>query len=133
MVGRRAVDNESALAITLAAVMPLPEGFPELAFAGALGGRRVPLSSIKSMTGHCMGAASAVEAVSCVQSILFRRLPPTIGLEHQDPICDVEVVGNAPREHDCRILLNNALAFGGYDAVLCLARPGVLPPTVGEG
>ncbi|MCS6798569.1 MAG: beta-ketoacyl-[acyl-carrier-protein] synthase family protein [Myxococcota bacterium] len=97
------------------------------------GGRRVPVSAIKSMTGHCMGAASAIEAVSCIQSLLHGVLPPTIHLERQDPACDIDVVAHAPRPHPCRVVLNNALAFGGYDAVLCLARPGVLPPTVGEG
>ena len=91
------------------------------------GERRVPISSIKSMLGHCMGAASALEAVSCVESLQSGVLPPTTGYEEPDPECDVEVVANEPRTTNPRIVLNNALAFGGYDAVLCLAKPGVLP------
>lgn len=92
------------------------------------GEQRVPISSIKSMIGHCMGAASALEAVSCVETILTGMLPPTMNLEEQDPECDVDVVANRARKAPSDVVLNNALAFGGYDAVLLLAKPGVLPP-----
>lgn len=91
------------------------------------GGRRVPLSSIKSMIGHCMGASSALEAVTCVETILSGFYPPTMNYETPDPDCDVDLVKNAPRRGKADVVLNNALAFGGYDAVLCLAKPGVLP------
>lgn len=91
-------------------------------------GRRVPISSIKSMIGHCMGAASALEAASCVMTIETHLYPPTIGYDTLDPECDVAVVGNVARPGKADILLNNSLAFGGYNAVTCLARPGVLPP-----
>lgn len=91
------------------------------------GNRKVPVSSIKGMLGHCMGAASAIEAVSCVLSIEQDRLPPTIHLETLDPACDLDVVRASARSVKTDILLNNALAFGGYDAVLCMAKPGVLP------
>ncbi len=94
------------------------------------GGRRVPVTSSKSVLGHCMGAASAVEAIACIQTILTGLYPPTMNLEHQDPECDVDVVTTA-REGKADVVLNNALAFGGYDAVLALARPGVLPDEVG--
>ncbi|MFW5924948.1 MAG: beta-ketoacyl-[acyl-carrier-protein] synthase family protein [Myxococcota bacterium] len=97
------------------------------------GERRVPVSSIKSMIGHCMGAASAVEAVSCVLSIDTGLLPPTIHYETPDPECDVDVVANEARSADARVVLNNALAFGGYDAVLTFARPGVLPDVAERG
>ena len=89
-------------------------------------GRRVPLSSIKSMLGHCMGAASALEAVTCVETLLTGLYPPTINYEEPDPECDVDVVANQPRKGKADIVLNNSLAFGGYDAVVCFARPGVL-------
>lgn len=97
------------------------------------GDRRVPVSSVKSMIGHCMGAASAVEAVSCVLSIDTDLLPPTIHYETPDPECDVDVVANEARSADARVVLNNALAFGGYDAVLAFARPGVLPDVSERG
>lgn len=99
-----------------------------LAMAKVFGGRRVPISSIKSMLGHTMGASSALEAVSCVETILTGVYPPTIHYETPDPECDVDLVANAPRKGPADVVLNNALAFGGYDAVLCLAKPGRLPP-----
>lgn len=92
------------------------------------GGRRVPITSVKSMLGHCMGAASALETISCVETIRTGIYPPTINYEEPDPNCDVELVANVPREGKADVVLNNSLAFGGYDAVLCLAKPGVLPP-----
>lgn len=96
------------------------------------GGRRVPVSSMKSMIGHCMGAASALEAVACVETVLTGIYPPTMGYETPDPECQLDVVANAPREGKHNVVLNNALAFGGYDAVLAFAKPGVLPETVGS-
>ncbi len=89
-------------------------------------GYRVPVTSIKSMTGHCMGAASAIEAVSCILSIERQVHPPTIHFDALDPDCDVDVVANEPKSAKCDVVVNNALAFGGYDAVVVLARPGVL-------
>ena len=94
-------------------------------------GRRVPISSMKSMIGHCMGAASALEAVACVETVRTGIYPPTMGYETPDPDCNIDVVANAPREGAHNVVLNNALAFGGYDAVLCFAKPGILPDTVG--
>jgi 3-oxoacyl-[acyl-carrier-protein] synthase II len=95
------------------------------------GDRRIPVSSIKSMVGHCMGASSAIEAVSCILTIQSGVYPPTIGFEEQDPEIDLDVIANKPAKGKADIVLNNALAFGGYDAVLTLARPGVLPDTTG--
>lgn len=90
-------------------------------------GRRVPVSSIKGMIGHCMGAASALEAVSCLETIRTGWYPPTTNYEVPDPECDLNVVANVPRQGPHDIVLNNSLAFGGYDAALIFARPGVLP------
>jgi 3-oxoacyl-[acyl-carrier-protein] synthase II len=92
------------------------------------GDRRVPISSVKSTLGHCMGAASALEAIACVMTIETGIYPPTIGYETPDPECDVELVANVPRKGKSDVVLNNSLAFGGYNAVTCFARPGVLPP-----
>jgi 3-oxoacyl-[acyl-carrier-protein] synthase II len=97
------------------------------------GERRVPISSIKSMIGHCMGGASALEAVSCVMTIEEGIYPPTIAYETPDPECDLDVVANVARKGKADILLNNSLAFGGYNAVTCFARPGVLPPPEERG
>ncbi len=97
------------------------------------GERGIPVTSIKSMLGHCMGAASAVEAVSCVLSLQSGMIPPTIHLEDPDPELGLDVVTEPTHVPEVRVVLNNALAFGGYDAVLTLARPGVLPDVVGFG
>jgi 3-oxoacyl-[acyl-carrier-protein] synthase II len=90
------------------------------------GDYRVPLTSLKGAIGHCMGAASAIEAVSCVLSIVHGVIPPTINFETLDPVCDVDVVTNAT-SCSVDVVLNNSLAFGGYDAVVTFARPGHLP------
>jgi 3-oxoacyl-[acyl-carrier-protein] synthase II len=91
------------------------------------GDRRVPISSMKSMLGHCMGAASALEAIGCVMTLETGTYPPTIGYETPDPECDVDVVANVARAGGHDVVLNNSLAFGGYNSVTCLARPYVLP------
>jgi 3-oxoacyl-(acyl-carrier-protein) synthase len=83
---------------------------------------------MKSMLGHCMGAASALEAVGCVFTLETGIYPPTVGFETKDPECDVDLVAGTARPGPSDIVLNNSLAFGGYNAVVCLARPGVLPP-----
>ncbi len=94
------------------------------------GERKVPISSMKSMLGHCMGAASALEAIGCVMTLETGTYPPTIGFETPDPECDVDVVANVARPGKADVVLNNSLAFGGYNSVTLLARPGVLPPQV---
>jgi 3-oxoacyl-(acyl-carrier-protein) synthase len=75
-----------------------------------------------------MGAASAIEAVSCVLSLQTGIVPPTIHYEHPDPECAVNLVANEARSAKIDVVVNNSAAFGGYDAVLTLAREGVLPP-----
>ncbi len=91
------------------------------------GDRKVPISSMKSMLGHCMGAASALEAIGCLMTLDTGIYPPTIGYETPDPDCDVDVVANVARKGKHDIVLNNSLAFGGYNSVTCLALPGKLP------
>ena len=91
------------------------------------GERRVPISSMKSLLGHCMGAASALEAIGCVMTLETGIYPPTIGFQTPDPECDLDVVANVARKGKSDIVLNNSLAFGGYNSVTCLAKPGKLP------
>jgi 3-oxoacyl-[acyl-carrier-protein] synthase II len=92
------------------------------------GTRRVPVTSMKSMLGHCMGAASAIEAIGCIFTLETGMYPPTIGYETPDPECDLDVVANVARAGKADVVINNSLAFGGYNAVAVFARPGVLPP-----
>jgi 3-oxoacyl-[acyl-carrier-protein] synthase II len=83
---------------------------------------KVPMSSIKSMIGHTMGAASAIEAVACALAIDTGVAPPTINYEEPDPECDLDYVPNQARRINPRVVLNNAYAFGGNNASLCMAR-----------
>jgi len=80
--------------------------------------RKVPLSSIKSMIGHLIGAAGAVEFLVSVLAIRDGVIPPTINLEHPDPDCDLDYVPNAARRLRVRAALSNSFGFGGQNAAL---------------
>jgi 3-oxoacyl-[acyl-carrier-protein] synthase II len=82
----------------------------------------VPVSSIKSMLGHTMGAASALEGIACALALRDGVVPPTINYETPDPACDLDYVPNRSRPHSLRVALNNALAFGGVNSCLALGR-----------
>jgi 3-oxoacyl-[acyl-carrier-protein] synthase II len=82
----------------------------------------IPISSIKSMLGHTMGAASAIEALTCAMSVYTGWIPPTINHEEPDPDCGLDVVPNHARKTDPKVALNNAYAFGGNNASLCVRR-----------
>ncbi len=80
--------------------------------------KRLPVSSVKSMIGHLLGAAGGVEAVCSVLSLRDGILPPTINLETPDPECDLDYVPNEAREHDVDCALSNSFGFGGTNASL---------------
>jgi 3-oxoacyl-[acyl-carrier-protein] synthase II len=82
----------------------------------------IPMSSIKSMIGHTMGAASAIEAAVCAMAIATGRIPPTMNLVEPDPVCDLDYVANQSREHEVAVAMSNAYAFGGNNASLMLKR-----------
>ncbi len=84
--------------------------------------KKIPISSIKSMLGHTMGAASAIEAIACCLAIKESTIPPTINYETPDPECDIDCVPNKSRKDTVRVALNNSLAFGGNDACLVLGK-----------
>lgn len=93
----------------------------ERAFGDALA-RRKPMSSIKSMIGHTMGAASAIEGVVCALAIDRGAIPPTINFEEPDPDCAVDCVANEARELPVTVAMNNAAAFGGNNASVLFKR-----------
>lgn len=84
--------------------------------------RKIPVSSIKSMIGHTMGAASAIETVACALALKTGIVPATINFETPDPECDLDCVPNTPRKTPIRIALNNAYAFGGNNSSLVLKK-----------
>lgn len=84
--------------------------------------KKVAVSSIKSMLGHCMGAASAIEAVSCCLGIKEGILPPTVNYQTPDPECDIDCVPNTARKTKVQVALNNAYAFGGNNACLAFKK-----------
>lgn len=82
----------------------------------------IPVSSIKSMLGHTLGAASALEAIACCLVIKNNEIPPTINLEEKDPDCDIDCVPNKGRKHKVKTALNNSSGFGGNNASLILRK-----------
>lgn len=84
--------------------------------------KRLAVSSIKSMIGHAMGAASAIETVACCLALKNGIIPPTINYETPDPECDIDCVPNQARPKRINIALNNACAFGGNNACLVLKK-----------
>lgn len=83
---------------------------------------RVPVSSIKSMIGHTMGAASALEAVASILAIREGIVPPTMNYENPDPECDLDCVPNASRRCEVRVVLSNSMAFGGNNSCVVFRR-----------
>ncbi len=84
--------------------------------------RKVPISSTKGATGHCLGAAGAVEAIFCVLAVARGVLPPTINYEYPDPECDLDYVPNEAREADVRLAVSNSFGFGGHNASIVIRR-----------
>lgn len=83
---------------------------------------QIPISSTKSVTGHLLGAAGAVEAIWCVRAMLEGRIPPTINLDNPDPECDLDFVPHQARQAEVEIALSAAFAFGGHNSMLVLRK-----------
>ncbi|MEI8348850.1 MAG: beta-ketoacyl-[acyl-carrier-protein] synthase family protein [Candidatus Omnitrophota bacterium] len=84
--------------------------------------RKIPVSSIKSVLGHTMAAASAIEAIACCLTLKTGVIAPTINYETPDPECDIDCVPNKARRQKVRVVLNNAFGFGGMNCSVALAR-----------
>jgi nodulation protein E len=84
----------------------------------------IPVSSTKSMLGHCLNAAGGLEAVASVVALRDGMLPPTLGFRVHDPECDIDCVPNVARAVPIRVALSNSFAFGGLNAVLALGAAG---------
>lgn len=84
--------------------------------------KNIPVSSTKSMTGHLLGAAGAIEAIACVKALGEGFIPPTAGYKVQDEECDLDYVPNEGRSADVKYAMSNSLGFGGHNAVILLKK-----------
>jgi 3-oxoacyl-[acyl-carrier-protein] synthase II len=104
---------------------PLNDKGETLAIKRAFGedvARKLMISSTKSMTGHLLGAAGALEAAVCALALRDGKLPPTINYENPDPDCDLDYVPNEGREVPIKTALSNSLGFGGHNATLAFKK-----------
>jgi 3-oxoacyl-[acyl-carrier-protein] synthase II len=83
---------------------------------------KIPVSSIKSMIGHTLGAAGAIEAIACILALRDNFIPPTINYETPDPECDLDYVPNVSRKKDLNTVMSNSFGFGGNNASLLFKR-----------
>src|SRR5437667_670598 len=84
--------------------------------------RKTPISSTKGATGHCLGAAGAIEAVFSVLAIRDGKVPPTINYEVEDPECDLDYIPNESRDVEVRVAVSNSFGFGGHNASIVFKR-----------
>jgi 3-oxoacyl-[acyl-carrier-protein] synthase II len=83
---------------------------------------KLAVSSTKSVTGHCFGAAGAIEAMMSVLAVHYGLLPPTANYEVPDPECDLDYVPNEARERQVDVALSNAMGLGGHNACVLVGR-----------
>jgi 3-oxoacyl-[acyl-carrier-protein] synthase II len=102
----------------------LNDKFETLAIKRVFGAasKNVLVSSTKSMTGHLLGAAGALELTATALAIKYGQIPPTINYENPDPECDLDYVPNVKREKDIQFALSNSLGFGGHNATVVLGK-----------
>jgi 3-oxoacyl-[acyl-carrier-protein] synthase II len=84
--------------------------------------RRVPISSTKGATGHCLGAAGAVEAMFTTLALRDGKLPPTINYQDPDPECDLDYIPNEARDADLTVAVSNSFGFGGHNACIVVGK-----------
>ncbi|MTK11730.1 MAG: beta-ketoacyl-ACP synthase II [Clostridiaceae bacterium] len=84
--------------------------------------KNIPISSTKSMTGHLLGAAGAIEAIACVKALEEGFIPPTAGYKVPDEECDLDYVPNEGRAAELKYAMSNSLGFGGHNAVILLKK-----------
>jgi 3-oxoacyl-[acyl-carrier-protein] synthase II len=104
---------------------PLNDKYETIAIKTVFGeNTKVPVSSTKSMTGHLLGAAGAIEGIISVKALVEGFIPPTAGYSVADPDCDLDIVPNVGRKADLKYVLSDSLGFGGHNAVILLKKWG---------
>jgi len=83
---------------------------------------KIPISSTKSMVGHLLGAAGAVEAIATIKTIETGWIHPTINYEYPDPVCDLDYVPNKARQANVRVAMSNSFGFGGHNAIIIFKK-----------
>ena len=103
---------------------PINEKYETIAIKKAFGDEayNVNISSTKSMTGHLLGAAAAIEAIACICAINDGIIPPTIGYVEKDPDCDLNITPNKAVEKNVNVAISNALGFGGHNATVLFKK-----------
>lgn len=103
---------------------PLNEKYETIAIKKAFGDEayKVKISSTKSMTGHLLGGAAAVEAIACVMAIREGIIPPTIGYQEPDPECDLDITPNEAVRMPVNVAISNSLGFGGHNACILFKK-----------
>lgn len=107
---------------------PMNDAIETIAIKKALGeenARKTYVSSTKSMTGHMLGAAGAVEALACIMALKEGIIPPTINLKEQDEACDLNCVPRKAVKADITLALSNSLGFGGHNACLAFRKVNI--------
>lgn len=117
-----AIDYINAHGTSTPANDPTETAAIKLAF-GEEEARRVAISSTKSMTGHLLGGAGALEAIACVMAIRDGVIAPTINYEQPDPECDLDYVPNTARRATVQIAMSNSFGFGGHNVALIFGSP----------
>ena len=103
---------------------PYNDKFETIAIKSAFGesAYKIPVSSTKSMTGHLLGAAGAIEAIVCAKALEDGFVPPTIGYKVPDEDCDLDYVPNTGRKQELQYAMSNSLGFGGHNATILLKK-----------
>jgi 3-oxoacyl-[acyl-carrier-protein] synthase II len=119
-IGPEAVDYINAHGTST----PLNDRFETVAIKEVFGehASRLAVSSTKSMTGHAMGAAGAIETFACIKAVETGCIPPTINYRHPDPECDLDYVPNESRSADVRVALSNSMGLGGHNSTVIVRR-----------
>jgi 3-oxoacyl-(acyl-carrier-protein) synthase len=82
----------------------------------------VSISSTKSMTGHLLGAAGAIEAIACINAINYNKVPPTVNFKTPDPECNLNYTPNVAIDRNVEIAMSNSFGFGGHNSVIIFKK-----------